>query len=66
MIPALLVWGMRHGSFDEASTPVEIDTIARNTGYTREQVAAMLTVIERTLVKATENESTHNLGSHGR
>lgn len=61
LMPALLVWGMRHGTFDSLGTHMSVDAIAQSTGYTRQQVYDMLRVADSLIVKAeADNESTHN------
>lgn len=56
MMPALLVWGMRHGSFAEDSKPQSLSEVAEATGYSREQVYEMCALIDRLVVHEADNE----------
>jgi hypothetical protein len=60
LMPALLVWGMRHGTFIVDGAPMEIDQIAEETGYTRKQVQDMLAVADSMIVVEADNESSDN------
>jgi len=66
-MPALMVWGMRHGTFDPLGTPHSVDEIARATGYTRQQVYDMLSMADSMIVKReTDNEIPDIPHSNGR
>jgi hypothetical protein len=58
MMPALLVWGMRRGAFDDMSQPMDISTIAVQTGYSWSEVWDMVHLADSLLVKEADNETT--------
>jgi hypothetical protein len=66
MMPALLVWGMRRGAFDDMSQPLEISEIARQTGYSWSEVWDMIHLADSLLVKDTDNEIVDSSGGNVR
>jgi hypothetical protein len=62
LVPALLMWGMRHGQFNPSGGKLSVAEISLRTGWACDEIESMLRTVDNLLISETDNEIADSSG----